>query len=69
MTIKELLECGIELQGAYCIKRWCSEYETYTTLAEGHDFECEVFKIKAKYMNAYITYMYSANNTLNIEVR
>ena len=69
MTIRDLLENGIELQGTYCIKRWCGEYETYTTLAEGHDFECEVYKIKSKYLDAYITYLYVADNKLNIVIR
>lgn len=68
MNIRELME-QFEIQGAYHIKSWSDKYETYTTLAEGGDFECEHYEIKNKYLDAEITYMYAVDGILNIEIR
>lgn len=68
MTIRDLIE-QFEIQGKFIVKKWSDKYETYTTLVEGDDFEYEKHKIKNKYLDAEITYMYAAGNTLNIEVR
>lgn len=67
MTIRDLME-QFEIQGAYYIKAWNNDYDTYTTLAEGKDFESEKYKINSKYLDTKITYMYALDKVLNIEV-
>lgn len=68
MSIRDLID-QFEIQGAFLIKKWSDKYETYTTLAEGDSFEYEKHKIKNKYLDAEITYMYAVDNVLNIEVK
>lgn len=69
MTINEMLEQGIRIQGQYTIKMWSDAGETYTTLAEGHDFECESHKIISGYLDAEITYIYAVGGILIIEIK
>ena len=39
MSIRDLLNQGIRIQGAYQIKKWSDENETYEIFAEGSEFE------------------------------
>lgn len=68
MSIRQLLDYGIEIQGTYRIKIWSDKEEEYIELADGKDFEIEHYKLKEEYKNATITYMYCANNELVIEI-
>lgn len=67
MSIRDLMD-QFEIQGAYQIKGWIDEYDDYVTLAKGTDFECDRNKIKSKYLDSEITYMYAIDGVLNIEV-
>ena len=44
MKIRDLMEQGIRIQGAFQIKKWDDTEETYIILAEGQDFEYESYK-------------------------
>ena len=68
MTIKDLID-QFEIQGGYCIKEYDWENEDCIVLAEGHDFECEWWKINEQYLNSNIHYVYAVDGVLNIEVQ
>ena len=68
MSIRQLLDYGIEIQGAYRIGIWNDKRDEYTEVANGKDFEYEHYKIKEEYKNATITFMYCADNELVIEI-
>ena len=68
MTIQDLID-QFEIQGGYCIKEYDWEKEDCIVLAEGHDFECEKWKIDEQYLNSHIQYMYAVDGILNIEVQ
>ena len=68
MSIRDLMD-KFEIQGAYHIKGWIDAYDDYIILAKGTDFECDRNKIKSKYLDAEITYMYAIDGELNIEVK
>ena len=67
MTINNMIEQGIQLQGAYVIKHWNDETETYNVLTEGSMFEDERTDI-VECSDLEILYMYCADNKLMIEV-
>ena len=67
MTIQDLID-QFEIQGAYCIKEYDWEKEDCIILAEGHDFECEKWKIDDGILNSKISYMYAVDGVLNMEV-
>lgn len=67
MTIRDLID-QFNIQGGYCIKEYDLEIEDCVVLAEGHDFECEWWKIDEGILNSGITYMYAVDGILNIEV-
>ena len=67
MTIQDLID-QFEIQGAYCIKEYDCETEDCIVLADGHDFECEYWKIDDEIKNSRISYMYAVDGVLNIEV-
>lgn len=60
MTIRDLME-QFTIQGAYQIKKWDDEKETYNILAEGQDFEYD--KINDESLDAEIKYMYTPQGT------
>lgn len=66
MTIQDLID-QFEIQGAFCIKEWDWEIETYIILAEGHDFECDKWEINDGVLGSKIAYMYAVDGILNIE--
>ncbi|WP_206459408.1 hypothetical protein [Anaerovorax sp. IOR16] len=68
MTINDLLEQSIIIQGAFTIKHWDDDTETYDILAEGSMFEDKSKGISKEYLNAEIKYVYCQDNVLNIEV-
>ena len=60
MSIRDLMEQGIRIQGAYQIKKWSDENETYEILAEGSEFEYEVPCVEDdEILDMEITYMYA----------
>lgn len=60
MTIRDLMEQGIHIQGAYQIKKWSDEDERYEMLAEGSMFEDEISYIEDdEILDREITYMYA----------
>lgn len=67
MTIQDLID-QFTIQGGYIVKMWDDETEDSVTLVEGNDFEYEHYKIRNKYLNMRITYMYAIDGVLNIEV-
>lgn len=66
MTIKDLLDSGIEIQGKYCIKKYDGENDKYILIKKGDDFQYEYRN--ENYLNASITFMYVENGYLNIEI-
>ena len=65
MTIRDLMEQGIRIQGAFQIKKWDDAEETYTMLAEGSQFEFESCDIEEEILNMEIKYMYAIPTARN----
>ena len=59
MTIRDLMEQGIKIQGAFQIKKWDDAEETYTILAEGSMFEDESCDIEEEVLDMEIKYLYA----------
>jgi hypothetical protein len=59
MTIRDLMEQGIRIQGAFQIKKWDDVKETYIMLSEGSQFEFENGEIEDEILDMEIKYMYS----------
>lgn len=59
MTIRDLIEQGIRIEGAFHIKKWDDKEETYTILAEGSMFEEESCDIEEDILNMEIRYLYA----------
>ncbi len=59
MTIRDLMEQGIGIQGAFQIKKWDNTEETYTMLAEGSQFEFESCDIDDEVLDMEIKYLYA----------
>ena len=57
MTIRDLMEQGIRIQGAFQIKKWDDAEETYTMLAEGSQFEFESCDIEEEVLDMEIKYI------------
>ena len=68
MSINDLLEQGIGIQGQYDIEVWDNEKEEYTNFTSGQYFEFDRDEIKEEYLNAEIFYMYAKDGVLVIEV-
>lgn len=56
MTIRQLLDSGIEIEGNVTIKKWIDKTETYRTLHSTTIFEKRHF---GEFMDMEIKYMYS----------
>lgn len=56
MTIRQLLDSGIEIEGNVTIKKWIDKTETYRTLHSTTLFEQRHF---GEFMDMEIKYMYS----------
>ena len=67
MCIRELID-QFEIQGRFCIKMWDNESCDDTILAKGYDFECDKWDIDEDILERKITYMYSVDDELVIEV-
>lgn len=67
MCIRELID-QFEIQGAYRIKVWDDDEWDCVTLASGSDFECDKWDIDEEILERKITYMYTTDGCLNIEV-
>lgn len=67
MSIRDLID-QFEIQGAYCIKSWDDNDETYIVIAKGEDFEYEHWKINDEHLERNIAYMYAVDGVLNIEI-
>ena len=59
MAIRDLMEQGIRIQGAFQIKKWDDAEETYTMLAEGSQFEFESCDIEDEFLDMEIKYLYA----------
>ena len=59
MTIRDLMEQGIRIQGAFQIKEWSDVEDTYNMLSEGSQFEFESCDIEDEILDMEIAYMYS----------
>lgn len=59
MTIRDLMEQGIIIQGAFQIKKWHDTEETYTMLTEGSMFEEECCDIEEDILDMEINYLYA----------
>jgi hypothetical protein len=68
MSINDLLEQGIGIQGQYDIEVWDNEKEEYTNFTSGQYFEFDRDEIEEEYLNAEIFYMYAKDGVLVIEV-
>lgn len=65
LSIRDLRE-QFEIQGAYQIATYDYETDERIVLEEG--YEVSFSKIKDKYLDAEINYMYAEDNTLIIEI-
>jgi hypothetical protein len=69
MSIRDLLEQGIRIQGAYQIKQYDDAFETYDILIEGDEFE-EMNQVDCKdVLDMEITYMYAMPKELGYGVK
>jgi hypothetical protein len=59
MTIRDLMEQGIRIQGAFQIKEWNEEESTYIMLSEGSQFEYESCDIDDDVLDMEIKYLYA----------
>jgi len=61
MSIRELLDQGVTIQGAYQIERWDDKEEAYEVLESGEDFEVELVYTskKKKVLDKEMKYMYT----------
>ena len=59
MTIRDLMEQGIRIQGAFQIKKWDDTEEAYITLTEGSQFEFESYDIEEEVLDMEIKYLYA----------
>lgn len=59
MTIRDLMEQGIRIQGAFQIKKWNEEESTYIMLSEGSQFEYESCDIDDDILDMEIKYLYA----------
>ena len=66
MSINDLLEQGVEIQGKYDIEVW-DGYD-YADFLKGQNFELDKSEIKEEYLNAEILYMYAKDGVLVIEI-
>lgn len=57
MTIQDLLDSGIVIQGGVIIKRWLDEVERYETLYNDDNFDLN--KPDSDISNLVVTYMYA----------
>lgn len=57
MTIQDMLDQGITIQGAYEIRQW--QGDDCETLSVGSEFEMEQYDIDDDVLNNEITYIYS----------
>ena len=67
MTLKDLLDSGITIQGKYCIKTYIEKKESYTILEIGEDFEYD-FSCNNLYLHGEIKYLYIQDGCLQIEI-
>ena len=58
MTIRDLMEQGIRIQGAFQIKEWSDAEDTYIILSEGSEFEFESSDVEDEILDMEIKYMY-----------
>lgn len=69
MTIRDLLENGIQIQGSFNIRVWDREKEETTEEIRGEDFEGSVYEIDDKILDEMeITFMYAEGGEIIIEV-
>ena len=59
MTIRDLMEQGIRIQGAFQIKKWDDAEETYIMLTEGSMFEEEHCDIEEDILDMEIKFVYA----------
>ena len=59
MSIRDLLDQGIRIQGSYQIKQYDDVCGTYDILAEGDEFEYSNHSEMEDILNMEITYMYA----------
>ena len=58
MAIRDLMDQGVQIQGAFQIKKWSDVEETYMMLSEGSEFEFESGDIEDEILDMEIKYMY-----------
>lgn len=68
MTIRELLD-NFEIQGAFIVKVWNEDTNDCAILAEGEQFEYQIWHNDNEVLDRKITYMYAVDGTLVIEVK
>ena len=69
MSIRDLLDQGIRIQGAYQIKQYDDTFETYDILVEGDEFE-EMNQVDCEdVLDMEITYMYAMPKELGYGVK
>lgn len=66
MTIRDMLEQGVIIQGSVCVKLWSEEHERQTVLLKSDDFEC--LNMKHGFLDMQLNYIYCENGELIIEV-
>lgn len=67
MTIRDMLDAGIEIQGPYTIRMY--EDDLALSSVRGENFEDEYYKnVPDIYLVSEIIYMFCEHGTLNIEV-
>lgn len=62
MTIQDMINAGIRIQGAYKIEVWKGDDE-YEVLAEGSSFEDEIWDIEDDILESEVGFIYTVVET------
>lgn len=65
MTINDMIDAGIEIEGGIEIRKWDTYADDSVVLFKGYAWELNG---NASYMNEDISYMYAHNNKYNMSI-
>ena len=68
MSINDLLEQGITIQGPYEIREWDNELDCNHTLVKGDDFASEHYAIGEEILDKEISFIYPITYDMGILV-
>ena len=67
MTINDMLEAGMTIEGRVCIRAWDDDADVYNTDVDKGDFD-QMHTWDDIWLDTPIEYMFAENDTLIIEI-